>query len=292
MPSDESALLAAVAVDLGDDLPRLVYADWLDDHGEAIRAEFIRLQCQIARLADVPQWQRERSVHLWMRQQELLDHHRAELVGDLADLPENPVDVVWERGFLAELTLDAEHFLRLADRLDARVPTPRVTVEQAAGPLDRFIVCPHLGCLTGVRFDMPGLPDDLPPLGEQMAGIAVALGQLPRLDTLDLSRCWLYDDDLPDLFPAGGYPALRTLDLSLNGLTDAGVVFLLNAGLPQRLTRLVLDRNPLTDSSAFELADRLGRVPTFRTLDIRSTAIGQPGHSALTSAFGSRCNLF
>src|SRR5262249_49526080 len=27
----------------------LVYADWLDDHGDADRAEFIRLQCELAR---------------------------------------------------------------------------------------------------------------------------------------------------------------------------------------------------------------------------------------------------
>src|SRR5262245_36899597 len=34
-----------------DDTPRLVYADWLDDHGDPERAEFIRVQCQIARLS-------------------------------------------------------------------------------------------------------------------------------------------------------------------------------------------------------------------------------------------------
>ena len=28
-----------------DDLPRLIFADWLDEHGDADRAEFIRLQC-------------------------------------------------------------------------------------------------------------------------------------------------------------------------------------------------------------------------------------------------------
>ena len=33
-----------------DDAPRLVFADWLDDHGEHDRAEFIRLQVRAARL--------------------------------------------------------------------------------------------------------------------------------------------------------------------------------------------------------------------------------------------------
>jgi uncharacterized protein (TIGR02996 family) len=36
-----------------DDTPRLIYADWLDDHGEPERAEFIRVQCELARLKKV-----------------------------------------------------------------------------------------------------------------------------------------------------------------------------------------------------------------------------------------------
>ena len=39
---DELALLKAVASRPDDDLPRLVYADWLDEHGRGERAEFIR----------------------------------------------------------------------------------------------------------------------------------------------------------------------------------------------------------------------------------------------------------
>ncbi len=40
-----SALLQAVVDSPTDDLPRLVAADWLDERGDAERAEFIRLQC-------------------------------------------------------------------------------------------------------------------------------------------------------------------------------------------------------------------------------------------------------
>jgi uncharacterized protein (TIGR02996 family) len=43
---DERALVAAVAARPDDLLPRLVYADWLDEHGEADRAELVRLACQ------------------------------------------------------------------------------------------------------------------------------------------------------------------------------------------------------------------------------------------------------
>jgi uncharacterized protein (TIGR02996 family) len=45
--SDREALLRAIIEDPDDDAPRLIYADWLDEHGNADRAEFIRLQCDI-----------------------------------------------------------------------------------------------------------------------------------------------------------------------------------------------------------------------------------------------------
>ena len=50
--SDESALLAAILAHPDEDTPRLMYADWLDEHGQPERAEFIRLQCRLARMRD------------------------------------------------------------------------------------------------------------------------------------------------------------------------------------------------------------------------------------------------
>src|SRR5688500_16170422 len=41
------AFLDAIVDAPDDDAPRLVYADWLDDHGDADRAEFIRAQCEL-----------------------------------------------------------------------------------------------------------------------------------------------------------------------------------------------------------------------------------------------------
>ncbi len=45
-----AGFLSAICADPADDTPRLVLADWLDDNGEAERAEFIRLQCELAKL--------------------------------------------------------------------------------------------------------------------------------------------------------------------------------------------------------------------------------------------------
>jgi uncharacterized protein (TIGR02996 family) len=44
---ENSALLAGVIADAEDDAPRLVYADWLDEHGDPDRAAFIRNQCAL-----------------------------------------------------------------------------------------------------------------------------------------------------------------------------------------------------------------------------------------------------
>jgi uncharacterized protein (TIGR02996 family) len=59
-------LLAAIKESPADDAPRLVYADWLEEHGEP-RGEFLRLQCAPARLergdpARAPLAERERQL--------------------------------------------------------------------------------------------------------------------------------------------------------------------------------------------------------------------------------------
>ncbi|MBN9519289.1 TIGR02996 domain-containing protein [bacterium] len=52
--NDEAALLAAIRADPGADTPRLVYADWLDDHGRPGGA-FLRAECALAAVpADDP----------------------------------------------------------------------------------------------------------------------------------------------------------------------------------------------------------------------------------------------
>jgi len=47
---EHAPFYAAIAADPDRDAPRLVFADWLDEHGEAERAEFIRLGCEYWRM--------------------------------------------------------------------------------------------------------------------------------------------------------------------------------------------------------------------------------------------------
>src|SRR5215208_1611384 len=48
--TDGDALYRAILDAPDDDAPRLVWADWLDEHGEADRAAFVRCQCEWTRL--------------------------------------------------------------------------------------------------------------------------------------------------------------------------------------------------------------------------------------------------
>src|SRR4051812_28311157 len=47
MSSEEEAFLSAMEADPADDTSRLVYADWLEEHGDGLRAEYIRLRLAV-----------------------------------------------------------------------------------------------------------------------------------------------------------------------------------------------------------------------------------------------------
>ncbi|MEO2088149.1 MAG: TIGR02996 domain-containing protein [Gemmataceae bacterium] len=80
--SDREAFVAAVAASPEDDLPRLVFADWLDENGDPERAEFVRVQCELAKPAV---WQdTDFRDPLLARMRELLDAHRTRWMAPVA----------------------------------------------------------------------------------------------------------------------------------------------------------------------------------------------------------------
>lgn len=92
----EKAFLADVAEHPDDDAPRLVYADWLQDNGDPDRAEFIRVQVELARRRLTGG--AERRKELKKRQKALFGEHGKRWASALgkwcgADL------VYWRRGF-------------------------------------------------------------------------------------------------------------------------------------------------------------------------------------------------
>src|SRR5262249_34681265 len=91
---EDDAFYLSMAECPDDETPRLVYADWLEDHDQPERASFIRLQC---RLATLPRQDPSRA-ELIAQEQTLLERHGNKWLGPLAVLRWKPT---FRRGFPA-----------------------------------------------------------------------------------------------------------------------------------------------------------------------------------------------
>jgi uncharacterized protein (TIGR02996 family) len=155
---DEGRLLRAVLDAPEDDAPRLRFADWLSAGGRADRAEFIRLQIELARLEDAAEagaGPTEEEERLEARIEELLDEHAWHL-----GFPEIP-GIDWgggphhgfERGFMARLTAEgAGAFRSRMGEAFAVAPIAEVKIDGADDDaLAAVALSPHLGRLRGLR---------------------------------------------------------------------------------------------------------------------------------------------
>ena len=99
--NEREALLRAVCENPDDDTPRLVFADWLDEHDEPERAEFIRLQIAAA-LHPVGSSARLHKEH---RPIAMLRTHEAEWRQELATSTGYRWGEGFVRGFVPSLTV-------------------------------------------------------------------------------------------------------------------------------------------------------------------------------------------
>jgi uncharacterized protein (TIGR02996 family) len=104
--SDEAALLHAIYANPDDDTPRLVYADWLDEHDQPERAEFIRVQVERDARTDHSSDEYQRLV---AREAELLAAHcpawRSHLGAFAEAMREERVEIGFVRGLPESLSL-------------------------------------------------------------------------------------------------------------------------------------------------------------------------------------------
>lgn len=113
---DAQALLAGVIAEPASDAARLVYSDWLEEHGEAERAEFIRLQIEL--VSHPAHHTADSGCPLRRRERELLSKHWHVWIGDLdayaacgnrdafphgGDSSPQHVVMTFRRGFVAEV---------------------------------------------------------------------------------------------------------------------------------------------------------------------------------------------
>lgn len=224
MHPEADALLDAIFDAPDDDTPRLVYADWLQEHGQEAYAQFIRLQCAAAR---EPFWSEEAN-RLWEqigRVWARLDEEWWPATRDDWDLYHGAnLDAIhFERGFPSErLTLTADQLVRYSNSCWPWLPFPVMTLRSGSDGRyydpdedDEVFSAPY----TSDDGDAP----DLPRLSRVRRLNVVALGwrqkldcwrlvcspQLSNLEALDLSGVLLPINVAEQMLARDRFPVLR-----------------------------------------------------------------------------------
>jgi uncharacterized protein (TIGR02996 family) len=266
---DHRAFLQAIQANPADDGPRLVYADWLDEHGDPC-GEFIHVQVARARLRpDEPGF-----AALLRREVELLVQHRPDWVGPLAEVVSHEV---FERGFIEFLLVMADAYLDHAREVVRWAPAARrLKLRDAADQVVELLRSPLPPCLTDLDLGFEHLtPADLAALA-RWAGLA-------RLTVLTLNGNGLGEEGLERLTRSPGLAGLRELNLEACKLTARSVGLLAGSPHLRRLTAASLCENPLGDAGAAALA-RAAFLANFTALDLRSTGLGPAGAEALAAS--------
>ncbi len=239
---DQDALLAAVCDRPDDDTPRLVFADWLDDHGFADRAAFVRAQVELAR---TPEWE-PFAIECRHRRREWSDEgepFRDALPAFPAGWSVKWAELPFRRGFGWRVAVGSVlAWDELAPELFQRAPVGALHL-RAAATLDdwhRFAAGPWLGRVSEVHLESGSPVEPLRALaaGGRMTGLTGLHFHAATSPGIDL----LVDDVLAGPLAA----TLRELSFRLSSplsLDDLMDVLAARAG---RIDRLALRSMDLT----------------------------------------------
>jgi uncharacterized protein (TIGR02996 family) len=247
MLTDET-FLQAILDNPDDDVARMAYADWLLEQGDpasAARGEFIHVQCQLARRRQggrsLDDWaDADRTPRLEERAQELLLAHGKEWAKPLASRVRT---YQFRRGFIDEVSIEANQFLQHAEAILFLAPIQRVRFTTPWSPA--VADCPHLARLSGI---------DLQRLSMGDAGLRIVLASphLMRLRSLDLSSDYITDRGAQLLAGSPWLARLTHLNLGNNHLTLEGVKALYQSRYWPRLTQFSLTGNSRIDARAMQ----------------------------------------
>jgi uncharacterized protein (TIGR02996 family) len=285
--SEHDALLRAVCESPGDDAPRLVYADWLDDHGRRERAEFIRVQIALAGIDESD----ERFLALQQREEELLAAHakawESEVLGEMDSFAVRNMwqEAVYRRGFPARLYVsNVGAFQRRGGAFLERIPAEEVFLywtyddDLKGARWSRLVQEPHGGRLNGLKTSGRGYA--LASLTRLLTGPLAS--QITHLDTHD---CDYYGRGIAEVL-ADALTGLRWMDLAGNQMQDEGVAGLAQLSRLAGLRTLLLgvDAGDATNDLTAEGMRALAASPYLNGLehlDLNSNEIGSDGVIAL-----------
>ncbi|MGH7224030.1 MAG: TIGR02996 domain-containing protein, partial [Gemmataceae bacterium] len=246
--ANDDTFLEAIREQPDDDAPRLICADWLEEHGQPERAEFIRVQCDRARIPEgSPRWW-----DLECREKRLWEAHHAEWFGSLAESVDRSL---CRRGFLELIVLEAERFLAEGPRLFRLEPI-------------RYLRLADLVILSEVRLDLPTFFTS--PLLERLTG-------------LDLGQMFLGPEEMRILAESPCLTHLTSLNLNLNPLGAEGAAILRQAPFFPRLHSLYLSGCQLGATGVERLVETRQPV-ALRELNLSANNLGAAGVQALTAA--------
>jgi uncharacterized protein (TIGR02996 family) len=244
---DRTAFLQAIVAAPDDDLPRLIFADWLDENGDSDRAEFIRVQCAPFRSsADV-------------RRMAVLE--AANRTAWLGPLVRTVFRAEFRRGFVEHAVLPAATFLKHGFELRRQTPLRGVTLLGARRVLPELVRCPHLVGLSALHITGGRLGDD----GARLLATAPALA---GLTTLRLGENVLSDAGVAALARSPYLAGLTTLVLRDNAIGDGGAWDLAHSPVLKRLTILDVSGNEIGASGLAALRS-VARLTELDTADQR-----------------------
>jgi uncharacterized protein (TIGR02996 family) len=293
MSTVEQAFLSDIRESPDDDGLRLIYADWLQENGQPQRAEFIRVQVELARLAgDDPR--REARAD---RQDELLAAHGDEWGRPFFD--SGALEAKWSRGLIEEVELEredgVEDILRAApvrrlrfrdadsERLAEVIRLPqfapvRELIAQSRYPRHlnaaRLAHSPGLAGLTALSLN--GLDQ-----GREFVEALAASVHVQRLARLAVTASGVGDEGVEALARSPLLGQLSELNLNGNRLGPRGARALLGSPLAAGLTNLSLEVADLYGAGdAFAVA----HLRRLEELHLYSSDLEPEGVAALAAA--------
>ena len=262
MTADELALLRGVEAAPDDDLPRLVYADWIDEHGRHARAEFIRVQCELAsierRLPGMTVAERRvegpRKGGLSQAQISLIRANPWEclgLTGKKSKLTwggwQRDIAKFYYRGFATRLQLNAIDplFASLVDIFRDVEPRPFIVVGNLRNAIyDNDFVTSFENASTWSEvneLNLDGATDSLLP--HHM--IPMMQPEYPSLRDFSMRWSWANPGHICAICERLKAPNLEYLQLCGSEIVDHGVLFLHRSVYTRSLKEIDLSGNPL-----------------------------------------------